>query len=1305
MNEGRAPAYGEHPLPADLAAAVALGGEMGRRFAEFDWAAHPLGRPDGWSAEVRTAVAVTLTSRFPIVLWFGPTDLFLIYNDAYAQILGDKHPAALGRPAEQVWWEIWGQIYPMLTSVIATGAATWSDDLMLPLVTRGRPEERYFTFSYSPLIRNDGGVYGIFCAVRETTDRVLSERRLHLLNAVASATMETQTIDDAVSAAVAACATQPADLPFIAVYAARDGVEAGGGLGEQDSTLRGATPSILPLLPSSLARLTGWDATPRSRATAHLIDELEVVIPGITKVFGENCPRQALVLPLGEGSNTGALVIGASPQRPLDPLYRGFCQLLADQLSSALASAVSYEQQRQRADALAELDRAKTAFLTNVSHEFRTPLTLLLGPLDDALSDVAPETVLADQLSTAARNARRLQRLVDSLLDFSRIEAGRANARLVCTDVGALTSHIASSFTELCHRAGLDLMVDCGPALADIDQGMWETIVLNLLSNAVKYTLQGSISVEVRTESTHCRIAMRDTGVGIAAEDLGRLFERFYRADNMRGRSVEGTGIGLSLVRGLVELQRGTVEIDSEPDRGTTVTIRLPRSADGTAVDQSPAGLLDETNPYVAEASQWLTSVSAPRGVPAALDRPRPLVLIADDNADMRAHLDRVLSARWETVLVGDGESALTVTRNLHPDAIVTDIMMPGLDGFELVAAIRADPALAATPVLMLSARAGAEAVNEGFAGGADDYLPKPFRSQELVDRVASRLSAVARERDRQRREAQLRLASELVQLDSALQASNSVAGILDALLNSPFGSGDAAAVTIGVLDGEDNVRFEYAGAIPAELRDRYHVAALDSPLVGVDVIRSGEPMIITDTFELPPRYQHAVQDTAASVRACVAHPLRGNSGRVIGVLTLLWPTPRQFEATELDTFSGTAELTQSALDRVRIMAREHRIAVDFQEHLLDLDRGSTAAVVAAVYQPAGEAMRVGGDWYSVTPLDRAGRIGISVGDVVGHGLAAAIVMSKLRAAVAASALTAAEPAAVLCALDRYAASIAGAHCATVAYALIDTGPGADTGGATISYLCAGHPYPLLVPPDRRPVYLESGRRPPVATQADLSENHSADATAMAHLPPGSLILLYTDGLVERAGETLDDGFARLKSAVADCADLPVESVCAELLDRMTPPAGYRDDVVVLALRPSHAAARSFAIVLPAARVQIPVVRGQLRHWLTTIGVVPLREQDILLATGEAVTNAIEHGSHSEPRRTVSVEAFLRQETVAVTVSDTGRWVGDSSASLRSQLRGRGLTLISGLADRVDTVRTPAGTRVTLEFDHAVAAT
>ncbi|MCV6962664.1 SpoIIE family protein phosphatase [Mycobacterium intermedium] len=538
--------------------------------------------------------------------------------------------------------------------------------------------------------------------------------------------------------------------------------------------------------------------------------------------------------------------------------------------------------------------------------------------------------------------------------------------------------------------------------------------------------------------------------------------------------------------------------------------------------------------------------------------------------------------------------------------------------------------------------------------------------------------------------EFRLPLTAGLVELDAALQHTDSIAGILAAVLNSSSGSGDSAAVAIGVVDG-DEVRFSYAGAFPVELRDRFHVAQMDSPLLGVDVARTGEPMIVTDTFELPSRYQHAVQYSAGSVRACVAYPLRDGAARVIGVLLLLWPSPRVFEPNELETFRRTAEFTQSTLERVRLITREHRIAVDFQEQLLDLDRGSMVGVIAAVYQPADQPMRVGGDWFSVTPLNSVGRIGISVGDVVGHGLPAAIVMSRLRAAMAASVLTLADPAEVLRALDTYAATIAGAGCATVAYATI--------GHGVINYSCAGHPYPLVVLPDGETVFLASGRRPPVGTRG----YRAYDPAAEADLPPGSMVLLYTDGLVERPGEALAVGFARLKTAAAGCANLPVEAVCAELLRRMSPPGGYGDDVVVLALRPSHAGPHSFATVVSAVPAEVPVARQQVNDWLKAIAVQPDRADEILLATGEAVSNAIEHGSNGDGRDTVSVEGFLYRDTVAVTVSDSGSWAGDSSASLRGRRRGRGLTMISGFADRVDTNRTAAGTRVTLQFDKAIA--
>ncbi|MBF6330431.1 SpoIIE family protein phosphatase [Nocardia transvalensis] len=1274
-------------IPADLAAALALGGEMGRRFGAFDWSTHPLGSLHTWPTELRSIVAAALTSKFPIVLWIGAAELYQIYNDAYLPILGDKHPEALGKSAGEVWWDIWDSIQPMIAGVIATGQATWSNDLMLPVQTAGRPEERYFTFSYSPLIHSDGAVYGIFCAVAETTERVLSERRLHALNAVASAVMDTRAVDDAVQAAVTVCAQQSADLPFIAVYVEDPH--------SHDITLRGATPAVRALLPESVAQLTAWDPAQWSRSTVATIEDLPAVIPRITEVLPHNCPEQALVLPLGDGAVIGAVVIGTSPRRPLDAQYRGFCRLLADQLSSAFAAAVSYEQQRHRADALAELDRAKTTFLTNVSHEFRTPLTLLLGPLDDALAEVDDDPVLAERLSTARRNAGRLLRLVDSLLDFSRIEAGRATARPVCTDVGALTAHIASSFSELCQRAGLELILDCHPALADIDTAMWETIVLNLLSNAVKFTFHGSIRVRVRSEADGCRITVQDTGIGIARRDLDRLFHRFYRADNAHGRSVEGTGIGLALVRGLVELQHGRIEIDSELDRGTTVTIRLPNSLAAVPVHHSPAPV-DRNNPYVTEAGQWLVPASESSGHPISGDGDnRALVLIADDNADMRHHLDRILSTRWDTLLAADGESALRAVRERRPDVIVTDVMMPGLTGFEFVTALRADPVSASIPVLMLSARAGSESASEGFAHGADDYLPKPFASQELIDRVAARLAAAARERaGRRRRDADVLRETALAQLDAALQATDTVAGILAALLDSPIGSAHAAAAAIAVLDSEtDRIRIEYAGAVPTELRDRYHLLDLDAPVPVVDVIRTGRPSIVTDLATLDSRYRRFAEDTSHYLRALVIHPLRDGANRVFGALTLLWSDARPFGHTDLDILARTAEMTETALTRVQVLAREHRIAVSFQEHLLDLDRRSTSAVVSAVYQPAGEAMRVGGDWYLVTPLDQPGRLGISVGDVVGHGLPAAIVMSRLRAALAATALTAADPATVLDTLDRYAATVSGARCATVTYAVLDSQAG------SIDYIGAGHPYPLLLTPDGSANFLAAGRRPPLAAWRGCG----AEPAGHARLPPGSLVLLYTDGLIERPDETLDEGFERLREAVASCSHLPVGAVCAELLDRMAPPGGYTDDVALLAVRTTHSTQHSLATAFPAEPAQVPQVRDRLRQWLSTIGYETHRQHDILLAVGEAVTNAIEH-AHSDRQATVSIEAFRHLDGITVTIGDSGRWWRDSSASHRNAQRGRGLTLINGLADHVDTVRTARGTRITLRFDDPPAS-
>jgi anti-sigma regulatory factor (Ser/Thr protein kinase) len=348
----------------------------------------------------------------------------------------------------------------------------------------------------------------------------------------------------------------------------------------------------------------------------------------------------------------------------------------------------------------------------------------------------------------------------------------------------------------------------------------------------------------------------------------------------------------------------------------------------------------------------------------------------------------------------------------------------------------------------------------------------------------------------------------------------------------------------------------------------------------------------------------------------------------------------------------------------------------------------SPAAAVSAAYQPAGEVMRVGGDWYTATPLGPA-RIGISAGDVVGHGLPAATVMSQLRSALGAAALASNDPAAVLDLLDRYARTLDDAAFATVAYAIIDTAT------SSVSYACAGHPYPLIVGPEGTVTWLRDGRRPPLAVRSFALRQDAP--TGGAALPPGSLLLLYTDGLIERRSEPLDEGLARLSAAAARCAKLPAGQACRALVTEMAPGHGYADDVAIIAVRRAGTTATSYVDAMPASFSELRPARERMRDWLEHLSASRASIYDVLLGTGEALCNAMEHGSDLDPRRTVSVEAFAAGDEISVTVTDSGRWLKDSAAS-RANQRGAGLKLIHGLTQHSQTARTILGTQVTMTY-------
>jgi signal transduction histidine kinase/CheY-like chemotaxis protein len=432
--------------------------------------------------------------------------------------------------------------------------------------------------------------------------------------------------------------------------------------------------------------------------------------------------RRGAVEPGRAGTPAGFLVAGLNPFRPYDERYRGFVEVLANQIGSGLSNARAYEAERRRAEALAELDRAKTEFFTGISHEFRTPLTLLQGPIEQLrahpMVQAAPD--VAAELDVAHRNGLRLGRLVNTLLDFSRLQAGRTKAQFAPTDLSALTAELAGMFRSAVERAGLTLTVRVElDEPVWVDRESWEKIVLNLLSNALKFTFTGGITVGLRRDGGAAVLEVTDTGIGIPAADLELLFDRFHQVRGARGRSAEGSGIGLALARELAALHHGTISAASRLGRGSTFTVRLPFGSAHLPADQlAPAGAdpgrVRSADSFVTEADRWLDEGPGRAQEPPD-DDDRPRVLVADDNADMREYLTRLLGPHYAVTAVADGAAALADARANPPDLLLTDVMMPEVDGFALLTALRADPALATLPVVVLSARAGQEAAPRGW--------------------------------------------------------------------------------------------------------------------------------------------------------------------------------------------------------------------------------------------------------------------------------------------------------------------------------------------------------------------------------------------------------------------------------------------------------------------------------------------------------------------------------------------------------------------------------------------------------------
>jgi PAS domain S-box-containing protein len=742
-------------------ASMKTGGEMGDRIRAKDWSQTPIGPMETWSPSLRMMVGFVVTNRFPQLLWWGP-QFCSLYNDAYAPILGTKHPWALGLPVSEVWKEIWDILQPLIETPFHGGPATWMEDIPLEINRHGFLEETHFTIAYSPVpdATVPGGIGGVLATVHEISEKVVAERRVRLLAELSARSTEAKTAEGACVLAAEVLAGHPKDVPFALIYLIDQK--------ENQAKLAGwaGTEPGSPTSPREIALDAPSDSPYGWILSDALRSEQMTVVQDLGRRF-ESLPRgpwsqppdRAVILPIRsskEHEPAGVLIAGISSRLALGPLYSSFFELVGAQIAAAISNARAYEDERRRAEALAEIDRVKTLFFSNVSHEFRTPLTLMLGPIEELLAkEGLPADDVQAQLEVIHRNGLRLLKLVNTLLDFSRIEAGRTHANFVETELAAGTLELASVFRSAMEKGGLKYIVDCSPLAKPVfvDPDMWEKIVFNLLSNAFKFTAAGEVQVTLHEDADHAVLRVRDTGIGIPAEELPNVFKRFHRIENARGRTQEGTGIGLALAHELVKLHGGTMDVESQHGIGTTFIVRVPFGKEhlppgqiGVEPRQASTALRAEA--FVDEALTWLVGETgkmsleeiAPSTGTSFGVAERPRILLAEDNADMREYVGRLLQPAYSVETVSTGAAALKAAQRHVPALILSDIMMPEMNGLDLVRHLRADDRFSTVPIILLSARAGEEARIEGVAHGADDYLTKPFSARELLARVAAHL-------------------------------------------------------------------------------------------------------------------------------------------------------------------------------------------------------------------------------------------------------------------------------------------------------------------------------------------------------------------------------------------------------------------------------------------------------------------------------------------------------------------------------------------------------------------------------------
>ncbi|KAK9708962.1 hypothetical protein K7432_009342 [Basidiobolus ranarum] len=738
-----------------------------------DWSQTSLGPKENWSDCFKWTLNLVLHSSFPMAIYYGEDDL-LLYNQAWSAILGTKHPEAFGEPGHKVWAEIWHIMKPLITKAYETGKGAFLENQIFLLQRAGYEEETWFRFSISPIFDTDGKVVGALNTTFEQTQQYIGQRRLTALNEVGKLTRVAQNHQEACYSVTSALKKNNTDVPWSMIYYPYQS--------NGSKTLELVTSSfgedvtdgvINPCIPEHLVSIKDNDDTcpaywPVAKVAASGEAELIRLPDGTRAVF-----LPLFISRAPEGRISAVMVCGLHTLRLLDSDYQDFFSHLAAYVTTAIKAGITCEEEKKQIETLAELNRSKTAFFQNVSHELRTPLPLILSPIEQTLHDHTLPPKARKNMLMVQRNARRLLKLVNTLLEFSKIEAGKNTAAFQQTNISQFTRELLSSFESTAVTLGVEFVINVPEMITElpvyVDQDMWEKILLNLVSNAFKFTKSGIVSVSLKPtimempdgETVEAiQLSVIDTGIGISKEDMKHLFDRFYCVRSVEARSYEGTGIGLALVQELVRFHLGTIDVESKELVGTAFNVTIPTGKSHI----SPEFIVGDTPKlpdirikktatlFLDEMQQWgsTTTDSQPRieehvSLPDSTNLPactldssiqKPCVLLADDNSDMRSYIYTLLEDEFEVLLATNGLEALEIINFRVPDLVLSDVMMPHLDGLGLLKAFRENPKTATIPIIFLSARAGPAASAEGVEAGADDYLIKPFSAQELLARV-----------------------------------------------------------------------------------------------------------------------------------------------------------------------------------------------------------------------------------------------------------------------------------------------------------------------------------------------------------------------------------------------------------------------------------------------------------------------------------------------------------------------------------------------------------------------------------------